>query len=120
MNAPALQTFDPARLPPIKTITATNDIHSFLQSAVPAELTRTALRRAWATDPFIRDFMGVAESQWNCNGAAAITGSGPLRTDQLAGLAESMLGSVDDTIAGISEACAPSPPAAFGREPVAE
>src|SRR5436190_945684 len=41
----------PTTLPPIETITADSDIRAFLAPGVPAELTRAALRRAWATDP---------------------------------------------------------------------
>jgi len=51
-------------LPPLQSITAGTDIRSFLGSSVPVELTKAALRRAWVTDPAIRDFIGIAESQW--------------------------------------------------------
>src|SRR5262245_60259569 len=56
--------FDPTSLPSIDSITASTDIRIFLQSGVPAELTEAALRRAWASDPTIRDFIGIAENQW--------------------------------------------------------
>jgi len=39
--------FDPSSLPSIETITGNTDIRGFLQSRVPAELTRAALRQAW-------------------------------------------------------------------------
>ncbi len=52
---------DPAKLPPIETITAETDIRAFLAPGVPPELTRAALRRAWAADPKIRDFVGLAD-----------------------------------------------------------
>jgi hypothetical protein len=71
--------FDPASLPPVETITLETDIRGFLQSRVPAELTRAALRRAWASDPAIRDFIGIAENQWDFNDPNAIPGFGPLR-----------------------------------------
>src|SRR5262245_63979333 len=47
--------FDVTKLPPIETITAETDIRAFLAPGVPAELTRAALRRAWAADPKIRE-----------------------------------------------------------------
>jgi len=72
------EPFDPASLPPVETITVDTDIRGFLQSCVPAELTRTALRRAWASDPAIRDFIGIAENQWDFNDPDAIPGFGPL------------------------------------------
>jgi hypothetical protein len=119
-NAPAAQAFDPASLPPIESIAASTDIRAFLQSGVPAALTRSALRRAWVTDPAIRDFIGIAENQWDFNDPAAIPGFGPLRADQVARLAESMLDSfdsADNTIERIAEACAPSPRQAIERTP---
>jgi hypothetical protein len=61
------QPFDSAGLPSIDTITVDIDIAAFLQSGVPAELTRAALRRAWMSDPAIRDFVGIAENQWDFN-----------------------------------------------------
>jgi Protein of unknown function (DUF3306) len=70
--------FDPASLPSIDAIGIDTDIRGFLQSRVPAELTRAALRQAWASDPAIRDFIGIAENQWDFNGPNAISGFGPL------------------------------------------
>ena len=58
---------DPEELPSIDTITIDTDIRAFLKSRVPAELTRAALRRAWISDPAIRDFVGIAENQWDFN-----------------------------------------------------
>jgi hypothetical protein len=74
------QAFHSASLPSIHTITADSDIVAFLQSGVPAELTRAALRRAWTSDPAIRDFVGIAENQWNFNDPNGIPGFGPLGT----------------------------------------
>jgi hypothetical protein len=76
VSSPA--AFDPASLPPIESIVADSDIRLFLQAGVPAELTCAALRSAWAADPAIRDFIGIAESQWDFNDPAAIPGFGPL------------------------------------------
>jgi hypothetical protein len=70
--------FDPASLPSLESIAADSDIGAFLQSGVPAELTRAALRRVWASDPAIRDFIGVAENQWDFNDPDGIPGFGPL------------------------------------------
>jgi TorA maturation chaperone TorD len=81
-------TFDLASLPPLQSITAGTDIRSFLASAVPAELTRAALRRAWVTDPAIRDFIGIAENQWDFNDPTAMPGFGPLHAEDAPGLAD--------------------------------
>ena len=61
------EPFDLASLPSIESIAGDTDVGAFLQSGVPAELARAALRRAWANDPAIRDFVGVAENQWDFN-----------------------------------------------------
>ena len=57
--------FDLASLPPIESITATSDISPFLAPGVPEHLTRAALRRLWVIDPMIRNFIGLAENQWD-------------------------------------------------------
>src|SRR6202045_817061 len=70
--------FDPASLPSIETITVDTDIRGFLESRVPAALTRAALRQAWTSDPAIRDFIEIAENQWDFNDPNAMPGFGPL------------------------------------------
>jgi Protein of unknown function (DUF3306) len=70
--------FDPASLPSIGSITADTDIVAFLKSDVPMELTRAALRRAWTSDPAIRDFIGIADNQWDFNDPNGISGFGRL------------------------------------------
>jgi Protein of unknown function (DUF3306) len=84
VEAPSPVAFDPASLPPIKSIVADSNIQQFLHEGVPAELSRAALRSAWTADPAIRDFVGIAENQWNFNDHAGIPGFGPLEaTDYL-------------------------------------
>ncbi len=73
-----LSAFDPASLPPIELISASSDIRAFLAPGVPDEVKRAALRRAWITDPAIRDFVGVAESQWDFNKPGGVPGFGSL------------------------------------------
>jgi len=70
--------FDLASLPPIESIDATTDIRAFLAPGVPVELTRAALRRAWTSDPTIRDFVGIAENQWDFTNPDAVPGFGAL------------------------------------------
>jgi Protein of unknown function (DUF3306) len=90
---PSEVAFDPTTLPPIETITADSDIRAFLAPGVPAELTRAALRRAWATDPKIRDFVGLSENAWDFNAPGAIAGFGPLEmTDDLRAQVAQMVG----------------------------
>ena len=75
----ATPTFDLTRLPSIDSITAGTDISVFLQSGVPVKFTEAALRRAWVSDPAIRDFIGIAENQWDFTNPATIPGFGPLQ-----------------------------------------
>jgi hypothetical protein len=100
--------FDPASLPSIETITGDTDIRGFLQSRVPAALTRAALRQAWASDPAIRDFIGIAENQWDFNDPTAMPGFGPmLETDNVPTLLARALGGRDKLADMIPEIPAP-------------
>jgi Protein of unknown function (DUF3306) len=78
INAAVQEPFDPASLPSIGSITADTDIVAFLKSGVPTELTRAALRQAWISDPAIRDFIGIADNQWDFNDPNGISGFGRL------------------------------------------
>jgi hypothetical protein len=100
--SPGPAEFDPASLPPIESITRGTDIEQFLQPGVPAELTRAALRAAWIADPAIRDFIGIADSQWDFNDPTAMPGFGPLRAN------ESLRASVERTVARINETREPT------------
>src|SRR5262245_60391052 len=73
--------FDISALPPIDSIGAGTDITAFLRAGVPAELTRAALRRAWAADPNIRDFIGLSENAWDFTAPGGVPGFGPLSAD---------------------------------------
>jgi hypothetical protein len=77
-GGPDTALFDPASLPPIESITAASDVRAFLAAGVPPELTRAALRRAWVSDPNIRDFVGIAENQWDFTKPDGVPGFGPL------------------------------------------
>src|SRR5712671_2154395 len=101
-DSPASPAFDLASLPPLQSITAGTDIRSFLASNVPLDLTKAALRRAWVTDPAIRDFIGIAENQWDFNDPSAMPGFGPLTADDVPGLAG--LGETDQTCGVTTEA----------------
>jgi hypothetical protein len=115
------EPFDPAGLPSIETITFDTDVRGFLQGHVPAALTRAALRQAWASDPAIRDFIGIAENQWDFNDPAAMPGFGPMQaTDNLPALLARALGGRDKIADMIPEIPAPvenARPAVTGRGP---
>jgi hypothetical protein len=97
-------TFDPTSLPPVESIVADSDMRQFLQAQVPEELTRAALRSAWTADPAIRDFVGIAENQWDFNDHAAMAGFGPLEATSY--LVAQALGSLDPSSHGTPETSA--------------
>lgn len=82
MAEPADPDVDLSNLPPIDSIDAATDITAFLGKGVPSELSRAALRRAWTTDPAIRDFVGLAENAWDFNDPNAMSGFGSLDLSQ--------------------------------------
>jgi hypothetical protein len=88
--------FDLSSLPPIESITGATDVTAFLRKGIPAELSRAALRRAWAADPAIRDFIGLAENAWDFNDPNAMAGFGPLdcAEEQLAALLDRVVGGI--------------------------
>jgi hypothetical protein len=122
-DAAAEEPFDLASLPSIESIVANTDISGFLQSRVPAELTRAALRQAWTSDPAIRDFIGIAENQWDFNDPNAMPGFGPLfEGDSLPELLAQALGGRDKLAAMIPEmpvSAAESLPDVMDHEPAA-
>jgi hypothetical protein len=89
----AAPPFDPLSVPPIESITADTDIRGFLAPGVPPGLTRAALRRAWTADPKIRDFVGLADYDWDFNAPGSMAGFGPLdMTDELRRMAARIVG----------------------------
>ncbi len=101
--------FDPASLPSIESITGSSDIRAFLQKGVPAELTKAALRRVWTTDPAIRDFIGIAENQWDFTDPTAMPGFGPLEaTDDVRELVAQAMGKLGQALDPSAEATGPS------------
>jgi hypothetical protein len=91
--------FDPASLPSIELIDAATDIRPFLEACVPEDLARAALRSTWSADPAIRDFIGIAESQWDFNDPASIPGFGAhVAADYLSSLAAHSIGSLNTAV----------------------
>jgi hypothetical protein len=52
---------DSPKLPPVASIRRESDIRPYLHPSVPSDVAAAALRRAWSTDPAIRDFVGMNE-----------------------------------------------------------
>jgi hypothetical protein len=86
--------FDLSQLPPLESITPETDMRAFLAPGVPVELARAALRRVWAADPAIRDYIGLSENSWDFTAPGSMPGFGPLEmTDDLRQAVERILGS---------------------------
>jgi hypothetical protein len=83
---------DPASLPPLESIEAGSDIRAFLLPGVPPDLARAALRRAWSTDPAIRDFIGLSENSWDFTARGGVPGFGEVTPDQVQRLLAQLTG----------------------------
>jgi Protein of unknown function (DUF3306) len=105
---------DLSSLPPIEQIDATTDIRAFLRKGTPPDLSREALRRAWSSDPAIRDFVGLAENAWDFNDPNAMPGFGPLdySAEQVEALVDRIVGGVAQAAEHLSDVSAEAP-----REP---
>lgn len=113
----ATPAVDLTKLPPLESITAGTDIRDFLAAGVPEALKRAALRRAWAADPAIRDFIGLSENAWDFTAPDGVPGFGPmLPTDDVARMAAQVTRGMELPKLPIQEADASSKPAASARE----
>jgi len=90
--------FDLKKLPPIESITAATDIRPFLAPDVPVDIARAALRRAWSVDRRIRDFVGLADYDFDYHAVGGAAGFGPLEmTDELRRTVARIVGEIADT-----------------------
>src|SRR6266571_3671595 len=65
------QEFDLSSLPKLEDMSATTDITAFLRKGVPEHLRNAALRKSWALDPAIRNYVNPALDyayDWNTPG----------------------------------------------------
>jgi hypothetical protein len=88
------QPVDPVQLPSLDSIGADTDIADFLRPGVSPDLTRAALRRAWTSDPAIKNFVGLVENGWDFNDPSAMAGFGPISTEEVARLAGKLIGAL--------------------------
>jgi hypothetical protein len=88
---------DAVPLPPIESLTAASDIAAFLREGVPLALRNAALRRIWALDPAIRDFIGPADYAWDWNLPDGVPGfAADLGGADLPRLLAQAIGAADD------------------------
>lgn len=70
-EAEAAPEFDLSSLPTIEELTSETDITAFLRKGVPEHLRNAALRKSWALDPAIRNYVNPALDyayDWNTPG----------------------------------------------------
>jgi hypothetical protein len=73
------EEFDLSSLPRLEELTETTDITGFLRKGVPEHLRNAALRKSWALDPAIRNYVNPAmEYAYDWNTPGGVPGSGEL------------------------------------------
>ncbi|MEH2628150.1 hypothetical protein V1292_006205 [Bradyrhizobium sp. AZCC 1719] len=71
--------FDLSTLPNLEELTETSDITAFLRKGVPEHLRNAALRKSWALDPAIRNYVSPAlEYAYDWNTPGGVPGGGEL------------------------------------------
>ena len=71
--------FDLDSLPKLAELTETTDITAFLQKGVPEHLRNAALRKSWALDPAIRNYVNPAlEYAYDWNTPGGVPGNGEI------------------------------------------
>lgn len=113
---PASATTEPAfdldSLPSLESIGAETDISLFMKPGVPAALRHAALRRAWTSDPAIRDFRGLQENDWDFNAPDGIPGFGTFNSDaEIKDLAARLFGTHEEPSEPVPQAAPTDRPA---------
>jgi hypothetical protein len=91
------QEFDLSSLPKLEEITSTTDITAFLRKGVPEHLRNAALRKSWALDPAIRNYVNPAlDYAYDWNTPGGVPGSSEIGAGMdVARLVSQIMGSVD-------------------------
>jgi hypothetical protein len=115
--------FDLSSLPRLEELTGTTDITAFLKKGVPEHLRNAALRKSWALDPAIRNYVNPAlEYAYDWNAPGGVPGGGELDAGlDIARMVSQIMGqpAVEatgfDTRSGKEAADSSAPPS--GRDP---
>ena len=102
-EAEAPPEFDFSSLPSLDELTAETDITAFLRKGVPEHLRNAALRKSWALDPAIRNYVNPAlDYAYDWNTPGGVPGSSALGSGMdVARLVSQIMGTVE-TAAGPS------------------
>src|SRR5712675_1620381 len=109
------QEFDLSSLPKLEDMTATTDITAFLRKGVPEHLRNAALRKSWALDPAIRNYVNPAlDYAYDWNTPGGVPGHSEIGAGMdVARLVSQIMGGGESTQEG-------SPSAEPGKEPASE
>lgn len=85
--------FDLSALPKLEELTGTTDITAFLRKGVPEHLRNEALRKVWALDPAIRNYVNPAlEYAYDWNTPGGVPGSSELGDIDVTRLVSQIMG----------------------------
>jgi hypothetical protein len=114
--------FDLSSLPKLEDLTPTTDITAFLRKGVPESLRNAALRKAWALDPAIRNYVNPAlDYAYDWNTPGGVPGSSEIGAgmdvarlvSQIMGGSESV---AEPTVAAADPGSAPASDPAYSAE----
>src|ERR1700730_15672913 len=106
--------FDLSSLPRLEDLTETTDITAFLRKGVPESLRNAALRKAWALDPAIRNYVNPAlDYAYDWNTPGGVPGSSEIGTGMdVARLVSQIMGCGGSTVESPVPAVSPETEAA--------
>ena len=120
-SAPAAENvggepFDLSSLPKLEDLTETSDITAFLRKGVPESLRNAALRKSWALDPAIRNYVNPAlEYAYDWNTPGGVPGNSEIGTGvDVARLVSQVMGSSEAPAEPLLSSMDP------GREPASD
>lgn len=99
-EAEAVQELDLSSLPSLDELTPETDITAFMRKGVPEHLRNAALRKAWALDPAIRNYVNPAlDYAYDWNTPGGVPGSSGLGVGMDVARLVSQIMGTDDTAA---------------------
>ena len=111
-TAQAEPEFDLSSLPKLEDLTANTDITAFLRKGVPEQLRNAALRKSWALDPAIRNYVNPAlEYAYDWNTPGGVPGSSEIGAGiDIARLVSQIMGSGESIAESATAAPENEPP----------
>ena len=106
------EEFDLSSLPKLDELTGSTDITAFLRKGVPEHLRNEALRKSWALDPAIRNYVNPAlEYAYDWNAPGGVPGGGELGAGvDIARMVSQIMGDVSKSEAATTAAETASAP----------